>query len=83
MTASRRASAAAASTSPWCALCRSSGGSLRPGGPPATVAVNGPPVPVAGKSSVGYEVSAQLRAVDVGHALIEGDVLDHIRAGPG
>ncbi|GAA2115522.1 hypothetical protein [Streptomyces synnematoformans] len=35
-----------------------------------------------GKSSVGYEVSAQLRAVDVAHALIEGDVLDHIHPAP-
>ncbi|WP_199546174.1 hypothetical protein [Streptomyces sp. N35] len=36
----------------------------------------------AGKSSVGYEVSALLRAASVAHALIEGDVLDHIHPAP-
>ncbi|SDJ53890.1 hypothetical protein [Streptomyces indicus] len=36
----------------------------------------------AGKSSVGYEVSALLRAASVGHAYIEGDVLDHIHPAP-
>ncbi|MBC9713369.1 hypothetical protein H9Y04_12390 [Streptomyces sp. TRM66268-LWL] len=35
-----------------------------------------------GKSSVGYEVSALLRAASVAHALIEGDVLDHIHPAP-
>ncbi|MEO3763255.1 hypothetical protein [Streptomyces sp. B8F3] len=35
-----------------------------------------------GKSSVGYEVSALLRAADVGHALIEGDALDHLHPAP-
>jgi ABC-type proline/glycine betaine transport system ATPase subunit len=32
----------------------------------------------AGKSTVGREVSAQLRAADVGHALIEGDLMDQV-----
>ncbi|MDG4864977.1 hypothetical protein P8605_43190, partial [Streptomyces sp. T-3] len=36
----------------------------------------------SGKSSVGYEVSAQLRAAGAGHALIEGDFLDHIHPAP-
>ncbi len=35
-----------------------------------------------GKSSVGYEVSARLRQASVAHALIEGDVLDHIHPAP-
>ncbi|WP_407565015.1 AAA family ATPase [Streptomyces sp. 184] len=35
-----------------------------------------------GKSTVGYEVSARLRAADIGHALIEGDVLDHLHPAP-
>ncbi|WP_138967258.1 hypothetical protein [Streptomyces sp. YIM 121038] len=36
----------------------------------------------AGKSSVGWEVAARLRAADVGHALIEGDVLDTVHPAP-
>ncbi|MGW7082470.1 hypothetical protein ACWGH2_03095 [Streptomyces sp. NPDC054871] len=36
----------------------------------------------AGKSSVGWEVAAQLRAADVGHAYIEGDVLDAVHPAP-
>ncbi|MEV6751658.1 hypothetical protein [Streptomyces sp. NPDC051214] len=36
----------------------------------------------AGKSSVGWEVAAQLRAADVGHAYIEGDVLDAVHPVP-
>ncbi|WP_327352170.1 hypothetical protein [Streptomyces sp. NBC_01304] len=36
----------------------------------------------SGKSSVGFEVSAQLRAVEAGHALVEGDFLDHIHPAP-
>ncbi|MEV8314462.1 hypothetical protein AB0Q95_09850 [Streptomyces sp. NPDC059900] len=36
----------------------------------------------AGKSSVGLEVSALLRAADVGHAYIEGDVLDAVHPAP-
>lgn len=35
-----------------------------------------------GKTSVGFEVAALLRASDVGHALIEGDVLDMIHPAP-
>ncbi|MFF0725898.1 hypothetical protein [Streptomyces sp. NPDC004134] len=35
-----------------------------------------------GKSSVGYEVSALLRAADLGHALIEGDALGHLHPAP-
>lgn len=35
-----------------------------------------------GKSSVGWEVAAQLRAADVGHAYIEGDVLDTVHPAP-
>ncbi|MGA4838714.1 hypothetical protein [Streptomyces sp. G45] len=35
-----------------------------------------------GKSSVGWEVAALLRAADVGHALIEGDVLDAVHPAP-
>ncbi|MEU5576543.1 hypothetical protein ABZ791_05045 [Streptomyces huasconensis] len=36
----------------------------------------------AGKSSVGLEVAARLRAADVGHALIEGDLLDAVHPAP-
>ncbi|MEU6768388.1 hypothetical protein ABZ916_38520 [Streptomyces sp. NPDC046853] len=36
----------------------------------------------AGKSSVGLEVAALLRAADVGHAYIEGDVLDAVHPAP-
>ncbi|MGW7269681.1 hypothetical protein ACWGH5_04145 [Streptomyces sp. NPDC054864] len=36
----------------------------------------------AGKSSVGWEVAALLRAADVGHAYIEGDVLDAVHPAP-
>lgn len=36
----------------------------------------------AGKSSVGWEVAALLRAADVGHAFIEGDALDVIHPAP-
>ncbi|MEU7647030.1 hypothetical protein [Streptomyces huasconensis] len=36
----------------------------------------------AGKSSVGPEVAARLRAADVGHALIEGDLLDAVHPAP-
>lgn len=36
----------------------------------------------AGKSSVGWEVSARLRAADVPHALIEGDALDAVHPAP-
>ncbi|MFG2648654.1 hypothetical protein [Streptomyces sp. NPDC048436] len=36
----------------------------------------------AGKSSVGLEVAALLRAADVGHAFIEGDALDAIHPAP-
>ncbi|MGW7065565.1 hypothetical protein ACWGII_11295 [Streptomyces sp. NPDC054855] len=36
----------------------------------------------AGKSSVGREVAARLRAADVGHAYIEGDVLDAVHPAP-
>ncbi|MGW6059742.1 hypothetical protein [Streptomyces sp. NPDC055189] len=36
----------------------------------------------AGKSSVGREVAALLRAADVGHAYIEGDVLDAVHPAP-
>ncbi|GGR98585.1 hypothetical protein GCM10010252_41630 [Streptomyces aureoverticillatus] len=35
-----------------------------------------------GKSSVGWEVAARLRAADVGHALVEGDVLDMVHPAP-
>ncbi|MFE0171036.1 hypothetical protein ACFWZ2_01865 [Streptomyces sp. NPDC059002] len=35
-----------------------------------------------GKSSVGWEVAAQLRAADVGHALVEGDALDAVHPAP-
>ncbi|MEU7576958.1 hypothetical protein AB0B50_05050 [Streptomyces sp. NPDC041068] len=35
-----------------------------------------------GKSSVGWEVAAQLRAADVGHAMIEGDLLDAVHPTP-
>ncbi|MEV5981189.1 hypothetical protein [Streptomyces sp. NPDC052114] len=35
-----------------------------------------------GKSSVGLEVAALLRAADVGHALIEGDLLDAVHPAP-
>ncbi|WP_055703307.1 hypothetical protein [Streptomyces silaceus] len=35
-----------------------------------------------GKSSVGWEVAALLRAADVGHALIEGDLLDAVHPAP-
>ncbi|MVO87265.1 hypothetical protein GPA10_21490 [Streptomyces sp. p1417] len=35
-----------------------------------------------GKSSVGWEVAARLRAADVGHALIEGDLLDVVHPAP-
>lgn len=35
-----------------------------------------------GKSSVGWEVAAQLAAADVGHALIEGDFLDAVHPAP-
>ncbi|MFF1712532.1 hypothetical protein [Streptomyces sp. NPDC058268] len=36
----------------------------------------------AGKSSVGLEAAALLRAADVGHAYIEGDVLDAVHPAP-
>ncbi|WP_419999805.1 hypothetical protein [Streptomyces boninensis] len=36
----------------------------------------------SGKSSVGWEVAAQLRAAGVGHALIEGDVMGEIYPPP-
>lgn len=36
----------------------------------------------AGKTCVGLEVAARLRAADVGHALIEGDVLDAVHPAP-
>ncbi|MGW5862981.1 hypothetical protein ACWFRJ_12510 [Streptomyces sp. NPDC055239] len=36
----------------------------------------------AGKSSVGLEVAALLRAADVGHAYIEGDALDAVHPAP-
>ena len=36
----------------------------------------------AGKSTVGYEVSALLRAAGTGHALVEGDTLDHLHPAP-
>ncbi|GGV35796.1 hypothetical protein GCM10010277_21860 [Streptomyces longisporoflavus] len=36
----------------------------------------------AGKSSVGLEAVALLRAADVGHAYIEGDVLDAVHPAP-
>ncbi|MGH4029023.1 hypothetical protein ACQB60_08840 [Actinomycetota bacterium Odt1-20B] len=36
----------------------------------------------AGKSSVGWEVAARLRAADVAHAFIEGDVLDAVHPAP-
>ncbi|MFD9910003.1 hypothetical protein [Streptomyces sp. NPDC059063] len=35
-----------------------------------------------GKSSVGWEVAARLRAADLGHALIEGDLLDTVHPTP-
>ncbi|WJV45282.1 hypothetical protein [Streptomyces flavofungini] len=35
-----------------------------------------------GKSSVGWEIAARLRAADVGHALIEGDFLDAVHPAP-
>ncbi|MEU6996430.1 hypothetical protein ABZ953_37985 [Streptomyces sp. NPDC046465] len=35
-----------------------------------------------GKSSVGWEVAARLRASDIGHALIEGDLLDAVHPAP-
>ncbi|MFH8607369.1 hypothetical protein ACH4D5_07775 [Streptomyces sp. NPDC018029] len=35
-----------------------------------------------GKSSVGLEVAALLRAADIGHALIEGDLLDAVHPAP-
>ncbi|MBJ3808295.1 hypothetical protein [Streptomyces flavofungini] len=35
-----------------------------------------------GKSSVGWEVAALLRAADIGHALIEGDFLDAVHPAP-
>lgn len=35
-----------------------------------------------GKSSVGWEVAAQLVAADVGHALVEGDFLDAVHPTP-
>lgn len=35
-----------------------------------------------GKSTVGWEVSAQLAAADVGHAYVEGDNLDQIHPAP-
>ncbi|GAA3143162.1 hypothetical protein ACFQ0X_09285 [Streptomyces rectiviolaceus] len=35
-----------------------------------------------GKSSVGLEVAARLRAADVGHAYIEGDTLDAVHPAP-
>jgi hypothetical protein len=35
-----------------------------------------------GKSSVGWEVSAQLQAADVAHCLIEGDFLDQVHPAP-
>ncbi|UQT55224.1 hypothetical protein M4V62_09000 [Streptomyces durmitorensis] len=35
-----------------------------------------------GKSSVGWEVAALLRAADVGHAYIEGDTLDTVHPAP-
>ncbi|MFF1374950.1 hypothetical protein [Streptomyces sp. NPDC058308] len=35
-----------------------------------------------GKSSVGWEVAARLRAADIGHALIEGDLLDAVHPAP-
>lgn len=36
----------------------------------------------AGKSSVGQEVAARLRAADVAHAYIEGDALDAVHPAP-
>ncbi|ATL31857.1 hypothetical protein [Streptomyces formicae] len=35
-----------------------------------------------GKTSVGWEVAARLRAADIGHALIEGDLLDVVHPAP-
>nr|BAE95549.1 hypothetical protein [Streptomyces kanamyceticus] len=35
-----------------------------------------------GKTSVGLEVAARLRAADIGHALIEGDLLDLVHPAP-
>ncbi|MFD5703272.1 DEAD/DEAH box helicase family protein [Streptomyces lasiicapitis] len=35
-----------------------------------------------GKTSVGWEVAARLRAADVAHALIEGDLLDIVHPAP-
>ncbi|MFG2888478.1 hypothetical protein [Streptomyces sp. NPDC048248] len=35
-----------------------------------------------GKTTVGWEVSAQLRAADVQHAVIEGDFMAHIHPAP-
>lgn len=35
-----------------------------------------------GKTSVGWEVAARLRAADIGHALIEGDLLDLVHPAP-
>lgn len=35
-----------------------------------------------GKNTVGLEVSAQLRAADVAHALVNGNYLDHIHPAP-
>ncbi|MCI3933965.1 zeta toxin family protein [Streptomyces sp. AN091965] len=52
----------------------------RPEAPPEVLLLGGRSG--AGKSSVGREVAARLRAADVGHALIEGDVLDAVHPAP-
>ncbi|WP_314173001.1 AAA family ATPase [Streptomyces winkii] len=36
----------------------------------------------AGKSAVGWEVSAQLRAADVAHAIVEGDFMGQVHPAP-
>lgn len=35
-----------------------------------------------GKTTVGWEISAQLRAAEVAHAVIEGDYMGHVHPAP-
>ncbi|MFE6397708.1 DEAD/DEAH box helicase family protein [Streptomyces alboflavus] len=56
------------------------GGGADPAAGPEVVLIGGRSG--VGKSSVGWEVAAQLAAADIGHALIEGDFLDAVHPAP-
>ncbi|MFD9860720.1 hypothetical protein [Streptomyces alboflavus] len=56
------------------------GGGADPAAGPEVVLIGGRSG--VGKSSVGWEIAAQLVAADIGHALIEGDFLDAVHPAP-